>query len=149
MISHQLAQVNIVRLLAPFDSAELADYTSRVEPLNTLADGSPGFVWRLQSDTGDATSIQAYEDPMILINLSVWEDIETLKAYTYRSDHATIMKRRREWFAKIKSVTLALWWIKSGSLPTVEQARQRLDCLNQHGPTPFAFTFKTLFNPPV
>lgn len=149
MISHQLAQVNIVRLLAPFDSAELADYKLSVEPLNILADGSPGFVWRLQSDAGDATSIQAYEDPMILINLSVWEDIETLKAYTYRSDHATIMKRRRKWFAKLKSVTLALWWIEAGTVPTAEQARQRLDFLDQYGPTSFAFTFKTLFNPPV
>lgn len=120
-----------------------------MEPLNTLADDSPGFVWRLQSDTGDATSIQVYEDPMILINLSVWENLETLKAYTYRSDHATIMKRRREWFAKIKSATVALWWIESGSLPTAEEARQRLACLDQHGPTPFAFTFKTPFDAPV
>ena len=149
MNAYQLAQVNIVRLLAPFDSAELADYRSSVEPLNTLADDSPGFVWRLQSDTGDATSIQVYEDPMILINLSVWENLETLKAYTYRSDHATIMKRRREWFAKIKSATVALWWIESGSLPTAEEARQRLACLDQHGPTPFAFTFKTQFDVPV
>jgi heme-degrading monooxygenase HmoA len=148
MPTYQLAQVNIARLKAPLDSPELIDYVATIDSLNTLADQSPGFVWRLKTDQGDATAIRAFDDALIIVNLSVWESAEALKNYTYLSEHAAIMKRRREWFTKFESAYLVLWWIESGQFPTPAQARQRLELLDREGPTPQAFTFWKIFPQP-
>lgn len=147
MPTHHLAQINVSRLLAPLDSPRLADFVANLEPINALADHSPGFVWRLQSNGGNATDIQLFDDRMIIVNMSVWTDFDSLKAFAFQSAHAPIMKRRREWFAQFPTAYMALWWIEAGHTPTLPEARERLEHLDQHGPTAFAFTFRQVFRP--
>jgi hypothetical protein len=106
--------------------------------------GSPGFVWRLQTDEGNATSICAFDDERLIVNMSVSESIDSLAAFVYRSGHVDVMRRRREWFERIR-VFAALWWVQAGQIPTVAEAEERLGHLREHGPTPFAFTFKRRF----
>lgn len=140
-----IAQVNIARMKFPLDSPEMAGFVGRLEEINALADRSPGFVWRLQSDEGDATYIRPFEDDRILVNLSVWEDVEALKDYVYRTAHAELLRSRRSWFEHFDGAYVALWWVPAGHVPSVEEAKQRLAHLEENGPTPFAFTFKTLY----
>jgi hypothetical protein len=148
-----LAQVNIARIAAPLDSAQMSGFMSQLDTLNALADASPGFVWRYQDTHGNATSLRPYpEDDRIILNMSVWETLEALTAYVYHSAHAAPMRRRREWFLPFDGPYQALWWIpavKRGltAPPTVEDARQRLAHLRAHGPTPTAFTFRRFFAP--
>ena len=114
--------------------------------MNALADGAPGFVWRLQDDSGDATSIKAFDDDRLIVNMSVWEDLDSLWRFVYDGGHLEVMRRRREWFERV-TVHLVLWWLPAGTLPTVEDAERRLAALQDHGPTPYAFTFKRCFSP--
>ncbi len=148
MTAYHLAQVNISRLLAPLDSPELADFVANLEPINALADAAPGFVWRLKSDGGDATQIRVFDDPMIIVNMSVWASLDALRAFAFGSSHVQIMRRRNEWFEKFPAHSAALWWIPAGQLPTPDQARHRLETLDRLGPTPDAFTFRNLFQAP-
>ena len=141
----QLAQVNIGRLLAPIDSPQLAGFVEKLDEINALAEASPGFVWRLTGEGNDATSLRPYDDDMIIMNMSVWQDLEALHTYTYRTDHAQIMKHRRQWFESMKEAFMVLWWVEDGHIPTVWEARDRLEHLRAHGPTPHAFTFKQNF----
>jgi Domain of unknown function (DUF3291) len=117
-----------------------------LDPINALADRAPGFVWRLQTEDGDATAIRAFDDQRMLINMSVWASIEELAEFVYRSGHIAVMRRRREWFEPIK-LYMALWWVPRGHIPTIAEAKDRLAHLEQHGPTPSAFTFKARFLP--
>ncbi|NUO84401.1 DUF3291 domain-containing protein, partial [candidate division KSB1 bacterium] len=117
-----------------------------LEPLNAMADRSAGFVWRLQGEAGDATAIRVFAEERILFNMSVWESLEALFEYTYRSAHAGIFRNRREWFEALGAPTLVLWWIPAGHLPTVEEAKARFDLLHRLGPTPQAFNFKQHWN---
>lgn len=144
-----LAQVNIARMNAPLESEEMAGFVARIAELNALADGSPGFVWRLQSGEGDATYLRPYDDDRILFNLSVWKSVEELRAFVYRSVHAEVMRARHQWFGKINQSYLALWWIRAGELPSIDEAKARLARLERDGPGTLAFTFKQLFPPPV
>jgi hypothetical protein len=126
----------------------MAGFASRLDDLNALADGSPGFVWRLQTPEGNATYLRPYpDDERLLVNMSVWEDIESLKAYVYHTGHTEMIKQRREWFEKFESVFVALWWVPVGHLPGVDEAKKRLAHLEKYGPTPFAFTFQKPFPP--
>lgn len=143
--THHLAQLNVGRMLAPVDAPEIADFMANLERINQLADGSSGFVWRLQTEEGDATSIRPFEDDLMLVNLSVWESIDTLRAFTYTSAHVGILRRRREWFERLPNAHLVLWWIEAGHIPTVTEAIDRLERLRREGPTPLAFTFRTPF----
>jgi hypothetical protein len=143
-----LAQLNVGRLLAPLDSRQLAGFVVMLDPINALADGSPGFVWRLQTEDGDATAIRPFDDDRILVNMSVWESIEALGEFVFASRHLDLLRHRREWFEKLAEAYLALWWMPAGSIPTISDARNRLDCLRAHGPTPYAFTFREPFPPP-
>jgi hypothetical protein len=145
----QIAQINIARFRAPIDSPLIAGFVERLDPINALADGAPGFVWRLQTDQGNATSIHAFEDDLILVNMSVWESVEDLNAFVYRSPHFEVFRRRREWTEHMDRAYLALWWIPAGTIPTVEEGRRRLDLLIERGPTPEAFTFKRTFRAPA
>jgi Domain of unknown function (DUF3291) len=145
---YQLAQCNIGRAKGPIDSSVMAGFAARLEDINALADGAPGFVWRLQTDAGNATSIQAYEDPLILLNLSVWESPDYLRAFVYRSDHANVMRQRRQWFERFDSAYLVMWWVPAGHIPTPIEARERLAHLQEHGETPHAFSFARLFPAP-
>ena len=122
-------------MLAPLDSPQMADFMAALEPVNALGDGSPGFVWRLQTDDGDATSYRVLGDEWMIVNLTVWESVEALSDFAYRSDHKDVMRRRREWFEKMVEPYLALWWVPAGHIPTVEEAEERLLHLRAHGPT--------------
>jgi hypothetical protein len=146
--NYHLAQLNIARLVAPIDSPVLADFVALLDEINQLADHSPGFVWRLQSSDGNATSIRPFDDDYILVNMSVWESIEQLGAYVYKSAHSAVMRRRREWFEPMKNGYIALWWVPAGHLPTVAEAKGRLELLRTHGDTAAAFTFKRPFAAP-
>ncbi len=145
MSTHHLAQVNIGVLRAPLESPEIADFVAGLDPINALADASPGFVWRLQDETGDASHIRPFRDTSILVNMSVWESLDALRDYVYQSDHVAYMRRRREWFTKMETAFMALWWIPAGTVPTTEDARERLDHLDANGPSPYAFTFLRAF----
>ena len=146
---YHLAQYNIARLLAPLDSPQLADFVANLDRINRVGDGSPGFVWRHQTAEGNSTAVRVRGDPMIIINFSVWEDADYLFEYTYRSDHAEVFRRRREWFDPHEGYYLVLWWVPAGHEPAVEEAEAKLDYLCEHGPTPEAFTLKERFPPPL
>jgi Domain of unknown function (DUF3291) len=143
-----IAQLNVGRLVAPTDSPEVAEFMAALDAVNALADAAPGFVWRLQSDSGNATDIQVSADPQFLANMSVWESVEALFEFVYRAAHNKVMVRRREWFERPVEAYLVLWWVPGGHTPTVEEAMARLDHLRAHGPTPRAFTFKEKYPPP-
>ena len=146
-MDYHVAQVNIGMPKAPTDSPLLAEFMAALDPINALADESPGFVWRLQTEDGNATAIRPFEDERLMINMSVWESIDELASFVYRSGHVDVMRRRREWFEHMR-LYMALWWVPAGHVPTTAEARERLDHLTEHGPTPFAFTFKVRFPPP-
>jgi heme-degrading monooxygenase HmoA len=147
METFQLAQLNVGRMLAPVDAPEIAGFVAELEPINRLADAAPGFIWRLQTEDGDATSLRPTEDDLFLINMSVWSSIEALRAFTYSSAHVEVLRRRREWFERLATAHLVLWWVPAGHIPTVDEALDRLDRLRRDGPTPAAFTFRTPFEP--
>jgi hypothetical protein len=153
-VDYVLAQVNIGRLLAPIESPRLADFAAALDPVNAVADSAPGFVWRLQTEDGNATALRVFEqdaegaDGGILINMSAWESVEALAAYMYGDAHLAVLRRRREWFSRMKDVYAALWWIPGGHIPTVTEAEDRVRHLRAHGPTPFAFTLREHFPPP-
>lgn len=144
MIEHHLAQLNIAKMKFALESPELADFVARLEDINALADESPGFVWRLQSDEGDATAIDHF-GPDYLVNMSVWEDVDSLHGYVYRSAHNEVMAQRKQWFDRMLEAYSVLWWIPVGTVPTIAQADERLQCLRLNGPTAEAFTFKQIF----
>lgn len=143
-----LAQLNVARALAPLEDPLLADFMAALDRVNALAEASPGFVWRLQAEDGNATSIRAYDDPRMIVNMSVWESIEALFDFTYCSGHAKIMGRRRKWFEKLEAPHLVLWWVPAGHRPGLDEAMARLEQLEREGPTLAAFTFKTRFPSP-
>ncbi len=153
-MDYVLAQVNIGRLVAPLDSPRLAGFVAGLEPVNAVADDAPGFVWRLQTEEGDATALRVFEadaegaDGGILLNMSVWESAEDLAAYVYGDAHRTVLRRRREWFEQMKDAYTALWWIPCGHIPTITDAEERVRHLRAHGPTPQAFTLRVHFPPP-
>jgi hypothetical protein len=148
-VDHHLAQLNVGRLLAPLDDPATAGFVAGLEPINAVADAAPGFVWRLQDDTGDATHIRAHPDPLFIVNLSVWESLEDLAAFVYEGAHVPLMRRRREWFSRMATAHLVLWWVPAGTRPTPAEALDRLDLLERHGPSPAAFTFRRPFAAPA
>jgi Domain of unknown function (DUF3291) len=144
---HHLAQVNVARSRTPLDAEELADFRALLDPVNALADGQPGFVWRLQDDDGSAMGVRAFGDEQMIVNLSAWASIEALWSFVYAGGHLAAMRRRREWFERLGDVHLALWWIPAGTLPTVADAERRVARLEADGPSPHAFDFKRRFDP--
>jgi hypothetical protein len=142
-----LAQINIGRVRGEMNDPVMAEFVAALAPINALADEAPGFVWRLQTEDGDATAVRPYPDPLQLINMSVWTDLASLRAFVYRSAHAPVMRRRREWFERFESVYVALWWVPAGHRPSVQEAVERLAYLEAHGPTPHAFSFAQPFDP--
>lgn len=145
---HHLAQVNIARLRAPIDSPQLAEFVAGLEPVNALADAAPGFLWRLQTDEGDATAIRPYDDERVMVNMSVWRSIEALKDFVYGDEHRAYLARRRQWFERMAEAVVALWWVPAGHRPTVDEAKDRLALLERVGASPDAFTFRTAFPAP-
>ena len=145
MSTYELAQCNIARLRAPLESPTLAGFVAALEPINELADAAPGFVWRLQTEDGDATALRVFDDDMLIINMSVWQSIDALSAFVYRSPHRDVMRGRGQWFEKMAEAYLVLWWIPAGTIPTPADAQERLATLRRDGPTPDAFTFRSPF----
>ncbi|MFD9630701.1 DUF3291 domain-containing protein [Streptomyces violascens] len=142
---YELAQVNIARLKFPLDSPELADFMAGLDPVNAVADAADGFVWRLQNDGGNATDVPVFGDTAMIVNMSVWRDVESLKAFMYAGRHRELLARRFEWFERIEEALVALWWVPAGHRPTVPEAEKRVLHLRAHGPTPHAFTLRTGF----
>jgi hypothetical protein len=147
MSNYELAQLNIAYLKAPLDSPVLADFVASLDRINLLADASDGFRWRLETDEGNATPLRPFGDDVI-INMSVWRDLDALRNYVYNSVHAEVMKRRREWFAHAPEAYAVLWWVPAGHRPSLAEAADRLEQLRQHGPSLTAFTFRRNFRAP-
>ena len=133
---------------APQGDPRTAAFFSALEEINALADAAPGFVWRLQDESGNATGIRTTSDPLFAVNMSVWADADALFSFVYRSAHTNVMARRREFFEKFAGIYQALWWVPADHRPTVDEGLSRLWRLEHYGPTPDAFTFKARFPPP-
>ena len=143
-----IAQMNVGRTVAPLDSPALAGFMAALDGINALAEAAPGFVWRLQSDSGNATDIKVSDDPQFIVNMSVWSSVEALFDFVYQSAHTPVMGRRRQWFEKPAEAYQVLWWVPAGHKPTVEEGLARLAKLNAEGPSPEAFNFKSRFPTP-
>ncbi|MFT3734758.1 MAG: DUF3291 domain-containing protein [Rhodocyclaceae bacterium] len=147
MSSYHLAQLNIATMKAPLDSPVMADFVANIDRINALAEQSPGFVWRLKDEHGDATAIRPFGDDVI-VNLSVWKDVAALSDFAFKSGHVDILRRRREWFEKMAEAYAVLWWVPAGHRPDVVEAADRLALLRERGASAAAFTFREAFAAP-
>lgn len=144
MSTHHLAQVNIAKCLAPLHHDTMQGFINSADKMNAIADAQEGFVWRLK-DEDKHSAVTIFKDETLIVNLSVWIHMEALFKYTYQTEHLEIYKRKNEWFSKIKMTHMAFWYIPKGQLPTLKEAKQRLDYRDKHGDTPYAFSFKSKF----
>lgn len=143
-----LAQINIAQAKAEMESDTMHGFVSRLDEINAIADNAPGFVWRLQSEEGDATSIRVFDDPLLLVNMSVWENIESLRDFVYKSLHVELIRDREAWFDKIDSMHQVLWWVPAGHIPSTQEAQEKLATICTNGPSQAAFTFGKPFQKP-
>ncbi|MFA0134661.1 DUF3291 domain-containing protein [Vibrio splendidus] len=141
----KLAQLNIALAKYPLDAPEIKEFVDNLELVNEIAESSEGFVWRLKDESGDATNIQAFDDPNMIVNMSVWDSVDSLKNFMFRTHHRDFMRRKGDWFHRLPEDTYVLWWIEEDHIPTLEEAIERLEHLREIGDTPYAFTFKTNF----
>ena len=150
MQKFQLAEINVALMKGiNINDPVMKEFVDNLDRVNALAESSEGFVWRLKDESSNnATSLNPYDDEQILINLSVWESIEALENYAYRTFHAEIFKRRREWFQTFGKVNMAMWWIPEGQFPTLEEAVEKLDYLQKNGSSELVFDFKNKYLPP-
>ncbi|MFG1699962.1 DUF3291 domain-containing protein [Nonomuraea sp. NPDC049309] len=144
-----LAQLNIAHLRAPVDSPEIAEFVALLEPINAIADQAPGFVWRLKESETDPTATVKHDyGDLLLVNFSVWESMQALWDYVYRSPHLGVLRRRREWFLRMAEPYMVMWWVPEGTIPSLAEAMARLERLRAEGPGPEAFTFKDPYPEP-
>ena len=148
MHNYHLAQINIAQARDSMESETMRGFVDRLDEINALADRSPGFIWRLQTEEGDATSIREFDNPMLIVNMSIWENIESLKDYVYKTNHVELIRGRDAWFHKITRAHQALWWIPAGHIPNVHKGKEKLDILQERGPSEEAFTFAKPFPKP-
>ncbi|MFA0671586.1 DUF3291 domain-containing protein [Vibrio splendidus] len=141
----KLAQLNIALAKYPLDAPEIKEFVDNLELVNGIAESSEGFVWRLKDESGGATNIQAFDDPNMIVNMSVWDSVDSLKNFMFRTHHRDFMRRKGDWFHRLPEDTYVLWWIEEEHIPTLEEAIKRLEHLREIGDTPYAFTFKTNF----
>jgi hypothetical protein len=147
-MDYQLAQLNIARFRLPQEDPVNADFVNNLDRVNAIADQQPGFVWRLVGEGNNALDIHAFDDQHVASNLSVWNDVESLEAFDFSNEaHRDILRRRREWFDKL-DFYLVLWWVSAGHRPDLEEAKRRLECLQENGPTAEAFTFRDRYPSP-
>lgn len=150
MAEWELAQINIGRLVAPLDDPRIAGFVEQLDSINGMAERMTGFRWRLQSDAGNATDIVFSDDPFVIVNMSVWDSVESLRQFTYRlREHVQALRDRAQWFEKLALPHHCLWWVPAGHRPSVAERRQRLEHYQRHGPTPEAFWFGREFPEPV
>ena len=147
MADYHLAQINVALANAPFDSPELAEFLEQVDAINAPADQSPGFIWRLQTPEGNTTGVRINDDDRLFLNLTVWESVEALREYAYRSGHIDVMRRRKEWFVPYGSNYLAMWWVPAVTLPTVDEGLARIEYIDEYGASAHAFGFRQQFPP--
>ncbi|PMN54728.1 hypothetical protein BCT31_04010 [Vibrio lentus] len=141
----KLAQLNIALAKCPLDAPEIKDFVDNLDLVNGIAESSEGFVWRLKDESGDATNIKAYDDPNMIVNMSVWDSVDSLKNFMFRTHHRDFMRRKNEWFHRLAENTYVLWWVEDDHTPSLDEALERLEHLREVGDTPYAFTFKTNF----
>lgn len=142
-----LAQLNIAKPKYSLDSPEIEEFVDNLIPVNQLAEDTEGFIWRLQDDSGDATSIHAFSDPSIIVNMSTWASVDALKNFMFRTHHRNFLRRKSEWFDNITQDSYVLWWVPLGHTPSIEEGIARLNYLRDHSDSPHAFTFKSNFSP--
>ena len=147
MSNYELAQLNVALMREPLESPGMADFVANLVRINALAEASPGYVWRLQTEDGDATALRPLGENT-LVNISVWKDVESLNKYVYSSAHVEIMRRRKEWFERMREAFVVLWWVRKGHRPTTDEAIGKLELLRANGPTREAFTFRQAFPAP-
>ena len=141
-----LAELNIARLKYDLDDPRVADFVNNLDRVNAVAERSEGFVWRLKDEDGNATSIQAFDDPRVIVNLSVWQTPETLEKFVWQTVHKQVYARRAEWFAVMEKMHFAMWWVDEGHEPSALEARERLEHLQAHGDSDHAFGWEHLPN---
>ena len=146
---YHIAQLNIAKAVAEMDTETMAGFVARLDEINQLADSAPGFIWRLQTEAGDSTAIRVFKDPLILVNISVWENIESLKTFVYKSFHVELIRDREAWFKKVAEAHQVLWWVEAGHIPSIDEAREKLDFLRENGVSQQAFTFGKPFDAPT
>jgi hypothetical protein len=146
---YHIAQLNISRLNAPLDAPEMKEFVDFLEPVNKFAEESPGFIWRMKGENGEASSLMVspFDDPMIVTNLTVWADIHSLQSFVYKSVHRYFLQSRRQWFARVEGSQVVMWWVQPGMIPTLADAKTRLELLDIHGPSATGFTFRKAFDP--
>lgn len=147
MSSYQLAHLNIAIMRFPETAPEMTDFVNNLDPINALADRSPGFIWRLQDEEDEVVAARVFGDG-VLVNISVWENLESLRLYVFKSAHAEIMSRRQEWFSRSELASSVLWWVPEGTQPSMEEAAHRLQLLRNSGPSEEAFSFRKSFLSP-
>jgi len=141
-----LAQLNIAKAKYSLDAPEIKEFIDNLDPINQLAESSDGFVWRLKDESGDATNIQAFDDPNIIVNMSVWDSVDALKNFMFRTHHRDFLRRKKEWFHNIPEDSYVLWWVPVGHIPSIDEAIEKLEYLRKNGDTPQAFSFKSNFS---
>ncbi|MCG9544059.1 DUF3291 domain-containing protein [Vibrio sp. Isolate33] len=141
----KLAQLNIALAKYPLDAPEIKDFVDNLDQVNGIAESSEGFVWRLKDESGDATNIKAFDDPNMIVNMSVWDSVDSLKNFMFRTHHRDFMRRKGEWFHRLAEDTYVLWWVEDEHIPSLDEAIERLEHLREMGDSPYAFTFKTNF----
>ncbi|NVK58127.1 MAG: DUF3291 domain-containing protein [Alteromonadaceae bacterium] len=137
-----LAQCNIAKPKYPLTAPEMADFVDNLAPVNKIAESSPGFIWRLEDDSGNATDIKIPMEPGVIVNMSVWQDVESLKQFMFKTHHIHFLKRKKEWFYPLDTHSYVMWWIPEGHIPSVDEAAKRLSYLREHGESEYAFSFK-------
>ncbi|WP_337966588.1 DUF3291 domain-containing protein [uncultured Flavobacterium sp.] len=150
MSHYHLAEINIAKMKGvDINDPIMKEFTDNLELINTLAENSDGFVWRLKDDSYNATNLNQYNDEQIIVNVSVWENIETLEYYMYKTFHSDFLKRRKEWFLKFGKAHTAMWWIPKGHIPTLEEAVEKLDYLQKNGVSELVFDLRNKFPMPA
>ncbi len=147
MPTYHLVQLNIAKMKYSIESVEMSDFVNNLENINALADSSPGFVWRLQTEDGDATGIDFFGYD-VLVNMSIWEDVESLHHFVYKTAHAKILRRRKEWFHHVEEAYMVLWWATEAVVPSLGEAKSKLELIKSRGPTADAFSIKQPFLSP-
>ncbi len=147
MDRYHIAQVNIGRIRAELTDPIMSGFVNRLDEINSLADASPGFIWRLKTEENNATYLRPFEDERTLLNMSVWDSVESLHHFVYKAMHVELLRKRHAWFEKFAGAYAALWWVPVGYIPGVDEATQRITHLDRNGPSEFAFTFNNVFQP--
>lgn len=147
-MTYHLAEINVAKAKAEMDDPIMHGFVSRLDEINALAESSPGFVWRLKDESGDATELRYFDDPLIIVNMSVWEDVASLKHYTYNTVHVEVFKQRKQWFELFGKPHFVMWWVPAGHMPTPQEAQAKLESIHTNGPSAAAFNFSKIFDPP-